>query len=48
MNPPGAESEPSRRAVWVAGLVVLGCVALCGVAGTCLFILTLFLPTQIQ
>ena len=42
MNPPaGASSNGIERTV---GLVVLGLVVLCGVCGSCLFMLQLLLP----
>lgn len=39
--PPTA--DPNRN-LKIAGAVVLGCVALCGVLGTCVFILSLLAP----
>ena len=42
-HPPGGSAPVSR--VWkIALAVVLGLVALCGLAGTCLFIVMLVLP----
>lgn len=40
-TPPRA--DPNRN-LKIAGAVVLGCVALCGVLGTCVFILSLLWP----
>ncbi len=41
--------EPdSRRILKIAALVVLGFVALCGVVGTCLFVVILALPMFTQ
>lgn len=44
--PPAAPSgSGSRRVVLIAGLVFLGVLLLCGVAGTCLLVLSFFVPT---
>jgi hypothetical protein len=41
------EPEPAgTRTLKIAGLVALGCVALCGITGTCLFIALLLLSSQ--
>lgn len=40
MTPPPASN--SRRLLMIAGLVVLGLILLCGVAGTCLLVLSFF------
>jgi hypothetical protein len=43
--PPAAPGSSSRnRIVRNVGLVVLGLVVLCGVCGSCLFMLSLLLP----
>jgi hypothetical protein len=42
VNPPSGSS--SNRIMRTVGLVVLGLVVLCGVCGSCLFMLTLILP----
>jgi hypothetical protein len=42
MNPPVGSSN--NRIVRTVGLVVLGLVVLCGVCGSCLFMLQLLLP----
>lgn len=44
MNPTPAGTSGSNRIVRTVGLVVLGLVVLCGVCGSCLFMLTLILP----
>ena len=45
-EPPPAEST-NTRTLKIAGLVALGCVALCGLAGTCLFVALLILTPQL-
>ncbi|MBL8056238.1 MAG: hypothetical protein JNK29_06040 [Anaerolineales bacterium] len=42
--PPPASTGSGRQLAKIAGLVVLGVVVLCGVAGTCLLVLSFFLP----
>ena len=43
MNPP-AGTTGNSRIVRTVGLVVLGAVVLCGMCGSCLFMLTLIAP----
>ena len=43
MNPPPAGSSGNEM-VRTVGLVVLGLVVLCGMCGSCLFMVTLILP----
>jgi hypothetical protein len=44
MTPPPAPASDSRRLLMIVGLVVLGLILLCGVAGTCLLVLSFFFP----
>ncbi len=44
MNP--SPESGSRRVLMIAGLVFMGVLALCGVAGTCLLVVSFFVPTN--
>lgn len=43
-EPAPATLGDSNRSLKIAGAALLGCVALCGLLGTCLFVLTLLAP----
>jgi hypothetical protein len=42
--PAPVEPSSSSRVLKIVGIIFLVCVALCGIAGSCLLLITFFLP----
>jgi hypothetical protein len=42
------QAPQPRSPLYIGGLVALGCVVLCGLAGSCLLVLGLFVPLMQQ
>ena len=45
MQTPGPAESSSNKTLKIVGIVVLAAIALCGLAGTCLLVITLVFPT---
>ena len=45
MQSPAPPETSSNKALKIAGIVFLAAVALCGIAGTCLLVITLVFPS---
>jgi hypothetical protein len=46
MTPPPTSSPSGRQLAMIAGLVVLGLLLLCGLAGTCLLVVSFFFQSS--